>query len=48
MPRHLISIHDLSAAEVAGLFRLAAEVKARPRRHATALSGKCLGMIFEK
>src|ERR1700674_3749110 len=48
MPRHLISIHDLSAAEVAGLFKLAAEVKARPRRHATALAGKSLGMIFEK
>ena len=48
MSRHLISIHDLSAAEVAGLFRLASEVKARPRRHAAALAGKCLGMIFEK
>jgi ornithine carbamoyltransferase len=48
MPRHLISIHDLAAAEVAGLFRLAAEVKAQPRRQAAALAGKCLGMIFEK
>jgi len=48
MPRHLISIHDLTAAEVAGLFRLAAEVKAQPRRYAAALAGKCLGMIFEK
>jgi ornithine carbamoyltransferase len=48
MTRHLISIHDLAAAEVAGLFRLAAEVKARPRGHAAALAGKCLGMIFEK
>jgi ornithine carbamoyltransferase len=46
--RHLISIHDLSAAEVAGLFRLAAEVKARPGRHAAALAGKSLAMIFEK
>ncbi|HVR11282.1 MAG TPA: ornithine carbamoyltransferase [Thermoanaerobaculia bacterium] len=48
MPRHLISIHDLTAAEVAGLFRLAAAVKARPRDHAAALAGKSLGMIFEK
>ncbi|HEV3457254.1 MAG TPA: ornithine carbamoyltransferase [Thermoanaerobaculia bacterium] len=48
MPRHLISIHDLSAGEVAGLFRLAAAVKARPRDHAAALAGKSLGMIFEK
>jgi ornithine carbamoyltransferase len=48
MVRHLISIHDLSASEVAGLFRLAAEVKAQPRRWAAALAGKSLGMIFEK
>jgi ornithine carbamoyltransferase len=48
MPRHLISIHDLSAGEVAGLFRLAAAVKTRPRDHAAALAGKSLGMIFEK
>jgi ornithine carbamoyltransferase len=46
--RHFISIHDLSAAEVAGLFRLSAEVKAQPGRHAGALAGKSLGMIFEK
>jgi ornithine carbamoyltransferase len=48
MVRHLISIHDLTAAEVAGLFRLAAEVKAEPRRFAAALAGKSLAMIFEK
>jgi ornithine carbamoyltransferase len=48
MVRHLISIHDLTAAEVAGLFRLAAEVKAEPRRFAGALAGKSLAMIFEK
>ncbi|HYL05219.1 MAG TPA: ornithine carbamoyltransferase [Thermoanaerobaculia bacterium] len=48
MPRHLISIHDLSAAEAAGLFRLAAAVKGRPLDHAAALAGKSLGMIFEK
>src|ERR1700680_5209032 len=48
MLRHLISIHDLAAAELAGLFRLAAEVKAQPGRYAGALAGTCLGMIFEK
>jgi ornithine carbamoyltransferase len=48
MVRHLISIHELSASEVAGLFRLSAEVKAQPRRRAAALAGKSLGMIFEK
>ena len=46
--RHLISIHDLAAAEVAGLFRLAADVKTQPCRHAATLAGKSLGMIFEK
>ncbi len=46
--RHLISIHDLSAAEVAGLFRLAADVKKNPDKYSTALKGKTLGMIFEK
>ncbi|HEX2643114.1 MAG TPA: ornithine carbamoyltransferase [Thermoanaerobaculia bacterium] len=48
MPRHLISIHDLSAAEVAGLFRLSADVKANPGKYATALERKSLAMIFEK
>jgi ornithine carbamoyltransferase len=48
MARHLISIHDLSAGEVAGLFRLAADVKANPGKYATALTRKSLGMIFEK
>jgi ornithine carbamoyltransferase len=48
MTRHLISIHDLSAAEVAGLFRLAADVKANPGNYSKALRRKSLGMIFEK
>jgi len=46
--RHLISIHDLTAAEVAGLFRLAKDVKAQPRHYRDALAQKSLGMIFEK
>jgi ornithine carbamoyltransferase len=48
MAGHLISIHDMTAAQVAGLFRLAADVKAKPRNYAAALAGKSLGMIFEK
>ena len=48
MARHLISIHDLTAREVAGLFRLAADVKANPQKYAAALHQKSLGMIFEK
>src|SRR6187200_2200865 len=46
--RHLISIHDLTAAEVAGLFRLAADVKANPKKYENHLHRKTLGMIFEK
>ncbi len=45
---HFISIHDVTAEEVAGLFRLAADVKARPGKYADALRQKSLGMIFEK
>lgn len=48
MSRHLISIHDLSAAEVAGLFRLAADVKAHPAKYENHMHRKTLGMIFEK
>src|SRR4051812_31308173 len=46
--RHLISIHDLTAAEVAGLFRLAADVKAHPAKYENHMHRKSLGMIFEK
>jgi ornithine carbamoyltransferase len=46
--KDLVSIHDLSAAEVEALFQLAANVKARPERYRTALSGQTLAMIFEK
>jgi ornithine carbamoyltransferase len=46
--RHLISIHDLTAAEVAGLFRLAADVKANPSKYHNHMHRKTLGMIFEK
>lgn len=48
MPRHLISIHDLAAAEVAGLFRLAADVKANRSKYENRMHRKTLGMIFEK
>jgi ornithine carbamoyltransferase len=48
MSRHLISIHDLTAGEVAGLFRLAADVKANPSKYENHMHRKTLGMIFEK
>ncbi len=48
MTGHLISLHDLSREEVAGLMRLAADVKARPEAYRQALAGQTLGMIFQK
>jgi ornithine carbamoyltransferase len=46
--RDLISIHDLSAAEMGGLLRLAAAVKQAPQPHRSALAGQSLAMIFQK
>jgi ornithine carbamoyltransferase len=46
--RDFLSIHDLTAEEMTGLFRLAAEVKARPRDWSRALDGKTLAMLFQK
>ena len=46
--RHFLSIHDLTAAEVASLFDLTAALKREPGRYAQALAGKSLAMIFEK
>ena len=46
--KHLVSIHDLSADELAGLLTLAADVKANPEAHRTALAGQTLAMVFQK
>ena len=46
--RDLISIHDLSAAEMAALLRLAAAAKSDPASHRQALAGQSLAMIFQK
>ena len=43
-----ISIHDLTADEVWGLFDLARDIKLVPKAYAGALKGKTLAMIFEK
>ncbi|MGH7268710.1 MAG: ornithine carbamoyltransferase [Candidatus Rokuibacteriota bacterium] len=47
---HLLSITDLSRAQVDDLFRLAAEWKARLKsgRPATPLAGRTLALVFEK
>ena len=46
--KDLISIHELTSEEVAAILELAADLKARPREHTSALGGKSLAMIFEK
>jgi len=46
--KDLISIHDLSASDVAALFALAGGMKAHPKDFRATLSGKILAMIFEK
>jgi ornithine carbamoyltransferase len=46
--QHFISLHDLTAGEVAALFDLAARVKQNPRQFSTALAGRTLAMIFQK
>ena len=46
--RDFISIHDLTAAEMSGLLRLAAAIKRQPEEHRRALAGQQLAMIFQK
>jgi ornithine carbamoyltransferase len=50
MKRDLVSLWDLSAEDIRGLMRLAAELKAERARGflRAPLAGKTLGMIFEK
>jgi ornithine carbamoyltransferase len=47
-PKHLISIRDLTAQDVAEIFRLAADIKASPDKYRSALNGKTLAMLFQK
>ena len=46
--KDLISIHELSSAEVGVFLSRAADIKARPHDYRSALPGKILAMIFEK
>ncbi len=46
--RHYISVHDLTRDELAGIFRLTADLKAHPDKYRTGLEGKSLAMIFQK
>ena len=46
--RDLLTIRDLSVADVALLLEKAADIKARPDAYKKALDGKTLAMIFQK
>jgi ornithine carbamoyltransferase len=46
--RDFLSVDDLSTQEIKTVFRLAAEMKAYPRRFRGALTGKFMALIFEK
>ena len=48
MERDYLSVDDLSPEELARLLDLAAEVKAKPTDHASALAGRQVALIFEK
>ncbi|MBI5137818.1 MAG: ornithine carbamoyltransferase [Nitrospirae bacterium] len=49
-PRHLLAIADLTADGMLGLLDLAAAIKADPRhpRYSQSMTGKTLGMVFDK
>jgi ornithine carbamoyltransferase len=46
--RHLLTIHDLTVAEVENLIDLGIKMKASPQLFAKSLDGLTLGMIFQK
>ena len=45
--RHLLTVRDLTAAQIDDLFRKAAQMK-KSRSHPRPLSGKILGLLFQK
>jgi ornithine carbamoyltransferase len=46
--RHYLSVDDLSTVELPQILELASELKVDPSRHAQALSGRSIALIFEK
>jgi ornithine carbamoyltransferase len=48
VPRHFLSLDDVSPEELAHLLELAAKVKQSPGDYATRLDGKAVALIFEK
>lgn len=46
--RNLLSLEELTAAQITHLLKLAAQVKAQPKKFRRALEGKTLALLFEK
>jgi ornithine carbamoyltransferase len=46
--RDILSIQDLSAGEIRGLFKTARELKARPLSKSRSLAGRSLALVFQK
>src|SRR5438094_3640999 len=46
--RHLLSVDDLSPAELSNLLDLSAKVKSQPADRSESLAGRAVAMIFEK
>ena len=44
---HMLTIHELTVAEVDALLTLAVDIKAKPENYRQSLAGKTLGMIFQ-
>jgi len=48
MKNHFISLKDYSAKEIRGLCELTSQIKKDPQKYKEALSGKCVGLLFQK
>ena len=46
--RHLLSLAELSTGDIQDIFKLSAQIKARPAQYASVLRGKTVAMIFQK
>ncbi len=46
--RNLLSLQELTAVQITHLLKLAAQVKAQPKKFRRALEGKTLALLFEK
>jgi len=48
MARNYLSVDELTSAELAGIFDLAAHIKADPSSYANRLEGRSIALVFEK